>query len=247
MTELLSVCLASYNGEEFIEDQINSILDSALVSELLVSDDGSTDNTINILKEISNKDCRLKILKGPRLGLVKNFEFLIKQAKGDYIFLSDQDDIWMRNKVPVMLQALKKYDLVVSDCIIVDKHENVLFPSFFSRNPPRKNLFKNLIQNSYLGCCMGFRKSLVSRALPFPQKIPSHDWWLGLIAGIAGSVSFINTPLIKYRRHDKNVSSTSGPSKNSLYTKIYLRASIFYKLCARAFRIYIYDSFTKNN
>jgi glycosyltransferase involved in cell wall biosynthesis len=243
--KLISVCLPSYNGEKFIEEQIESILHSPLVSELLVSDDGSSDATLKILKEISSKDCRLKILNGPQKGLHKNVEFLLKLAKGDYIFLSDQDDIWMKNKIPVMLEALKKNDLVVSDCIVIDKDKKVLFPSYFSLRPPKSGLFGNLIKNSYLGCCIAFKKSIATKAIPFPPKAASHDWWIGLIAETFGSVSYIHTPLIKYRRHINNLSSTTGPSTNSLMSKIFFRIYILSALVVRVFKSFFYGNFPK--
>lgn len=243
---LISVCLPSYNGGKFIEEQIETILDSPLVSELLVSDDGSCDATLQTLKKISSKDCRLKILKGPQIGLLKNVEFLIKQAKGDYIFLSDQDDIWMKNKIPVMLDALKKSDLVVSDCIVIDHDEKVLFASYFSLRPPKPGLFNNLIKNSYLGCCMAFTNNISTKAIPFPPGCASHDWWIGLIAETFGSVSYIHKPLIKYRRHANNISSTTGPSTNSLRRKIFSRTYIFSSLGIRVLRVF-YDNFPKKN
>jgi glycosyltransferase involved in cell wall biosynthesis len=126
---VISVCVATYNGEKFIDEQLKSILLSPLVSEVIVSDDGSTDATVARVRAID--DSRVKLVEGPGKGIVCNFESLLTLAQGEYIFLADQDDLWMPNKVEVMMSSLNKADLVVCDCTVVDAKLRLLHPSFF--------------------------------------------------------------------------------------------------------------------
>ena len=204
---LISVCMTTYNGERYVAEQVRSILASPLVGELLVSDDGSTDRTLEILSGID--DSRLRLLEGPRRGLVRNFESVLALARGEYIFLSDQDDVWLPGKVETLLGYLKRADLVVSDCAVVDSQLTTLQPSFFAARGSGRGLWRNLLRNSYIGCCMAFRRELLAYALPFPAETPMHDWWLGLVAEMFGRTAFAPEPLTLYRRHGSNASTTA--------------------------------------
>lgn len=228
---MISVCLASFNGERYIREQIESILRSPKVSELIISDDGSGDATLAIVAAIS--DSRIKLLKGPGKGLIRNFEFLLEHAQGDYIFLSDQDDVWLDNKVDVSIEWLKTVDLVVSDCKIVDSQGQLLHDSFFAIRGSSQGVIKNLTQNSFLGCCMAFRRSVLGSALPFPASIPMHDWWLGLLANITGRVAFVDEALVLYRRHGGNASDTAGKSSASKMQQLVWRVSLSWLLLKR--------------
>lgn len=227
----VSVCVATFNGAPFIGAQLQSILASPLVSEVLVSDDGSTDGTRAAVEELA--DPRVRLLQGPGAGLIRNFEFLLSQASGDYIFLSDQDDIWLPEKVPVMLEHLARVDLVVSDCAVVDARLDLLHPSFFALRKSHPGLLRNIIRNSYLGCCIAFRRELLRHALPFPSRIPMHDWWLGLVADAFGSVEFIPETLLLYRRHGLNASSTAERSGATLLQQLRWRAAVVAALLVR--------------
>lgn len=172
---MISVCIATYNGEKYIKEQLKSVLLQLSVNdEVVVSDDGSNDNTVELIQSFS--DSRIKLLLKNRFSSpVRNFENALKHAKGDYIFLCDQDDIWFPGKVKTMLSYLKQYDLVVSDCKVVDADLNVISESFFSGRLSGKGFWKNLIKNTYLGCCMAFRNEVLHYVLPFPDKIAMHD------------------------------------------------------------------------
>ena len=228
---MISVCIPTFNGAHYIGDQLSSILQSSLVTEVIVSDDGSADDTLEIVR--SFRDDRIKIFIGPSSGLVKNIEYLLSLTSGDYIFLADQDDIWFPSKVEVMLSYIQKADMVICDCMVVDTQLNIVHPSFFTLRKSGKGLLKNLMRNSYLGCCLAFRRSLLEYALPFPVSLPMHDWWLGLIAESFGKVIFINEPLIMYRRHGKNFSSTAERSYSTWRTRIYWRYSLLSSLIKR--------------
>lgn len=243
---MISVCLASYNGALYIQQQVVSILVNLTASdELIVSDDGSTDATCDIIQAFN--DSRIKLLQGPGQGLVKNFEHALHHAKGDIIFLADQDDIWHRDKVQRMTAEIRKgYTLVLSDCQIVDEVGNEISSSFYTVNGSKPGLIKNIIKNSYLGCALAFRRELLKKALPFPEKVSMHDWWLGLVAECTGTTSFLPDKLISYRRHGKNVSPTGEKSKNSLLKKIHYRVSILVALLQRYFKLHFFKKFPSN-
>ncbi len=231
---MISVCIPTFNGALYIGAQLESILVSPLVTEVLVSDDGSTDNTVEIVRSFS--DARIKLIRGPCTGLVSNYESLLSLASGEYIFLADQDDVWLPNKVEVMLEHLRDADLAVCDCMVVDEQLNLLHASFFALRKSGPGLARNLLRNSYLGCCIAFRRRLLKYALPFPPGLPMHDWWLGLSAEIFGSVAFIKQPLMMYRRHGNNVTQTAERSRASWITRLRWRAILFGALVYRKFQ-----------
>lgn len=229
---MVSVCLASYNGEPFIEDQVKSILAQLQFGdELIVSDDCSTDNTVKILSRINDNRLKLHINTGPH-GFTPNFENALKYATGDIIFLSDQDDIWLPGKYDACLQALQKYDLIVTNSKVTDEKLNVINESFFSIYSSGAGILKNIfICSTYYGSCMAFRKSLLKYALPFPKyKELGHDLWLGLVAETVGQVKFIDTPYLLYRRLDSSVTVVGNlltRSKKPLLQKIQKRFIIY--------------------
>jgi glycosyltransferase involved in cell wall biosynthesis len=232
MNSPISVCVATYNGEAFVDEQLRSILESHIVGEVIVSDDGSNDRTVEIVRAVH--DPRVEIVIGPGSGLVRNVESLLRRARGDYIFLADQDDVWMPSKVDSMIEPLiRGATMVVSDCVVVNAELCELSPSYFALIGSRRGLVRNFLKNSYLGCCMAFRRELLAAALPFPKRVPAHDWWLGMVAEMVGSVQFINMPLLKYRRHGSNQSSASGRSLASLPDRLALRAHLATGLAGR--------------
>ena len=221
---MISVCLATYNGQRFIERQLTCILcQLGAEDEVIVSDDGSTDDTLFIIKQIN--DARIRIIDGPhRHSPIWNFEKSLLAAKGDYIFLSDQDDAWMADKVEVTMRYLQTYDCVVSDNTVVSPDGQIIAPSFYAINGTRPGRFYNLlIKNGYLGCCMAFRRNVLESSLPFPADIPMHDIWIGNVAAFRYSVCFIPEKLMSYNRHGDNASSASSPSAYSFIEKIRFR------------------------
>ena len=233
---MISVCLTSYNGSKYIKDQIHSILSQIdLNDELIISDDSSTDNTVEIIKSIN--DSRIKLFENMKFRhYTPNFEFTISMAKGDFIFLSDQDDIWLPNKVEIMLRNLQYYDLVVSDCYVVDKNLNIINDSFYNGKYKRNGFFKNLIHNHFLGCTLAFRKRLTKFILPFPKDILSHESWIGLNAEYFCKTHFIKDKLIFYRRHDNNYSNTLKGSTLTTRQKIIYRYRILKNILLNQFK-----------
>ena len=230
---MISVCIPTFNGATFIGAQLESILASPLVTEVIVSDDGSTDNTVEIVRSFG--DTRIRLVQGPCAGLVSNYESLLSQASGEYIFLADQDDVWLPSKVEIMLENLRDADLAVCDCIVVNEQLNLLHLSFFALRNSGPGFARNMWRNSYLGCCIALRRGLLKHALPFPSGLPMHDWWLGLIAETFGRVTFIHQPLMMYRRHGRNASPTSERSRASWITRLRWRAILFRALVCRKF------------
>lgn len=206
--EKVSVAMATYNGEKYIKEQIETILNNLDdKDELVISDDGSSDMTIEIINKINDK--RITLLEGPKKGLKKNFENAIKNTTGDLIFLSDQDDIWMENKVEKVLECFNNnnYILIQHDAIVVDEKDKVIYESFAEHRKVKTGVIKNLIKNSYHGCCIAFRKELIKEILPIPDNVYLHDEWIGIVAELNGKTYFLNEKLIKYRRHSENTSS----------------------------------------
>lgn len=230
---MISVCMPTYNGEKYIKEQLDSIFSQISVDdEVIISDDSSTDKTLEIIK--SYNDSRLKLLENNHFkSPIYNLENALKQAKGDYIFLADQDDVWFPNKVEKLLLCLTDYDCVVSDATVVNSDMTVIHESFMEINHSRKGFVNNLIKNGFLGCCMAFSSSLLKIVLPFPKNIPMHDSWIGLNATLKGKVLFLDEPLIYYRRHESNASCSSEKSKNTLSTKIKHRYNLFVETMKR--------------
>lgn len=233
----ISVCIATYNGEKYIEEQLVSILNQSMrVDEIIISDNISTDNTLEIIKKLN--DSRIKICSYDKKNRVAlNFENALKKCSGDIIFLSDQDDVWDFKKVEICVDSLKENDLVVHNAKLNDKN-------FFEENGVRKNILTNIYKSSFLGCCMCFKKNILEKALPFPKEFDTdkkprmhgHDTWLGMIALLNKRVKFLNECLIFYRRHDFNVSESSETSKRTLLEKLEWRKCLITELLKRKLR-----------
>ena len=181
---MISVCIATYNGEKYIKEQLLSILPQlGKKDEVIISDDHSTDNTLDIVKGLN--DNRIKIVMNNReKGYTSNFENALSYAIGDYIFLSDQDDIWMSNKVDYCIAELKEYDLVVSDAILINSKGEKIDDSFFYKRNVYYTWLGNIFKFGFLGCCMAFKMNVLKKALPFPKKhlYCTHDNWIFLVA-----------------------------------------------------------------
>ena len=224
---MITVCIATFNGEKYIREQLNSILfQLSLQDEVIVSDDGSTDNTISIIKSFNDK--RIKIIDGVyRHSPTLNFENALKEAKGDYIFLADQDDVWKDDKVKICLKWLQHYDCVISNAEVTDENLKILLPSLYQlMNIKSGRVYNILWKNGYTGCCMAFTKRVKDAALPFPKDIPMYDIWIGNVAAFTYTVKFIDDKLIYFRRHPLTISCNGKGSRYSLYKRLMFRVSI---------------------
>ena len=236
---MISVCMAAYNGETYIKEQLSSILNQLTnEDEVIISDDGSTDSTINIIKSFNDE--RVKILhnkqtkegKSKHQIVTANFENSLKNAKGDYIFLADQDDVWRNDKVKVCLKYLINYDILLTNSEIIDYNGKSLNENLFKKNPLQSNFFSNLYKMPFYGCCLCFKKSVLDLALPFPKKLLLHDNWIAFVAlsRNKNKIKYIDQPLVYYRRHLQNV---SGVSKNNIFFKISYRFTFLLEVIKR--------------
>ena len=224
---MISVCIATYNGERYIRQQIESIVCQLNVDdEIIVSDDGSTDGTLDIVKGIGDK--RIKIIEGPgRKSPILNFECALKASKGDFIFLSDQDDVWKPDKVEICMKWLKTYNCVVSDAEVTDNRLKPLYPSLYAIMQVRQGRIYNTIwKNGYTGCCMAFRRNVLEASLPFPKNIPMHDIWIGNVAAYKYNMIFIPDRLIHFRRHENTISCNGKGSKFTIWQQMKFRLNI---------------------
>lgn len=233
---MISVCIATYNGEDIILTQLKSILPQlGKEDEIVISDDGSQDDTVDRI--LSLNDSRINIIKGPCLGsAIPNFENALQHCKGDYIFLSDQDDKWMPHKVETCMKKFEEgYACIVTDSVVTDMDFNVINPSFNQLNHMHPGRYYNLlVKNSYLGGSMAFTREVLQKSLPFPKDIPMHDIWIGNIAAFFFNVCFIPQTCSYLRRGDHNATNTAGKSNYSLWKKIGLRWAVVKDLLKRA-------------
>lgn len=228
---MISVVMAAYKGEKFISQQVGSILKQlAEDDELVISDDYPHSETYGVLAPLIEKDKRIVYVEGPGRGVIKNFEHAIGMAKGDYIFLADQDDVWLDNKVDRVKKAFANgADLVLHNAVITDGELNKTGETAFEINRTHMGTVANIIKNSYQGCCMAFKSELKKYILPFPEKLPMHDQWIGLMAEKHGKVKLVDEPLILYRRHGNNASGNGS----SITEKIKWRLEIAFAIVNR--------------
>jgi glycosyltransferase involved in cell wall biosynthesis len=222
--------MATKNGAQYIREQIDSILPQlSSEDELIIADDCSNDNTAEIIQSYADERIKLHYNTNKK-GVTKNFETGLMLCSGEYIFLADQDDVWSPKKIETMVGHLQLHDLVICDCSVGDHALELKYKSFFDLNNSRKGLIRNILRNSYMGCCMAFRRNVLFRALPFPHDVPVHDMWIGLISEIYFHVHFLPQSLVQHRRHSNNASSTATRSFNSVHNKVYLRYCIIKNL-----------------
>lgn len=210
-TSMLSVCVASYNGEKFIVEQLTSILTQLGENdEIVIVDDCSTDATLELIEGISDR--RIKVYRHEKnTGHVQAFAHAIEKCSGDYVFLSDQDDVWLENKLSLFLE---RFAISGVECVV---------SNYYSWNPERgsksvrhtmlterQSRFGRLLllfqgRVGHLGCCMAFSKELISKAVPFPNSVDAHDRWLLLYSIIFGEIGLVEEYTLLHRKHSKNV------------------------------------------
>lgn len=234
---MISVCLATYNGERFIQRQLETIIEQlGEDDEIIISDDGSTDDTLRIIEGLHSPLIHVYINNGEH-GYTPNFENALRYAHGEYIFLSDQDDVWLPRKLEICMNALKTCDFVVSDALIIDADGNKIFPSFFDKRRHFQGFWGNMLTMGYIGCCMAFRRKLLERVLPFPSdhRLCTHDNWILLIALGYYKVKILDEKLVGYRRHGRNASVGQNTASASTYFRLKYRAYLLVHLIGRMF------------
>lgn len=218
----ISVVMATYNGGQYLAAQIDSILSQTLAPfELVIVDDGSTDNTLAIIRQYQEKHAHLFLYENEEnLGYIKNFEKGMQLATGDLIALSDQDDVWHTEKLATLISNMGTSEIVYSDSELIDESGKLL--------GKKMSEIRNMV--SYDDCLMYavgawapghamlFRKELVARCLPFPSQV-THDFWLGFVASCRGTVQFLPQSLVYYRQHDSNAIGANTHADRPLQLK----------------------------
>ncbi len=212
------ILLATHNGESYISAQLNSILEQTNTSwKLLIHDDNSTDNTVDIIKQYQKQySSKIQFIDDDiSFGNASdNFNFLLGYIDTEYIMFCDQDDVWKKDKIDKTLQKMKEVEkegkqavLIHTDLVVVDESLQVLNNSFWdyqNLNPKNSNFSHFVIQNNITGCSVMINKKLAKLALPIPKETIMHDWWLGLVASKFGKIAYLNEPTILYRQHLAN-------------------------------------------
>jgi glycosyltransferase involved in cell wall biosynthesis len=229
-----SVVLASCEGERYIGAQLDSIIPQLSADdEIIISDDASTDGTLDEIAR--RKDGRIVVHRNAvRIGYIGNFQRAIQQSRGDVIFFSDQDDIWLPNKIAIMDAALKLKSCACSDSIVVDENLRQIHPSYFKwRRTRGYSAWPIFLKPPVIGATLACRTRYLTSLLPFPAGVP-HDFWISFNAAWDDSLEVIHAPLILYRRHSRALSPTATTrQRRRLYTIFAER----YRLLRAAFRL----------
>lgn len=227
----VDILLATYNGEKYVSEQIESILNQSYKNiRLIISDDCSKDSTPEILEKYKNLDERVIVfIQKENLGVVKNIEFLLNQVDSPLYMLADQDDYWLPEKVEMSVRTMqeKNADLVFGDLEVVDQNLQQIYPSFGDFMLLNKKIAKyidsykvNYLYNCVTGCTVLSKKEFIKNILPLPtnSKFLIHDHWIGLMASINGKLAYMPEKYIKYRQHGDNQVGTNKLSHG--FTKV---------------------------
>ena len=206
--------MAAYNGEQYIQEQLLSILGQlSSEDEVIIVDDASADQTRARIKEIV--DSRVKMIENTEnIGIRSSFEKALRNASGEIIFFSDQDDIWERDKVAQVLEAFSKdtaITLVLTNGIKIEQDGKPTAKRVL-KTPVRFGIVNTLAKNPYYGCLMAFRREILEICLPIPSSNATHDSWIGTINSLIGKSHYLDKDLVYYRRHGANATKeVHGP------------------------------------
>ena len=235
----VSVVMATYNGQRYLKEQIDSVLaELRPEDEFIVVDDASTDGTAAILDSLTWSS--LRIVKNlNNIGVLQTFERGLTLARGDVIFLCDQDDVWLPGKRSSFIEAFaadERLLVAISDAQMIDANGVMLAPSFMAtRGGFKGGMISTILRNRFLGCAMAMRRDVLAAALPIPRFVPMHDMWLGAVASACGHVHYIESPLLRYRRHGGNVS----PSRRQGWLRMLRwRGQLIWGLVIRFWRLH---------
>lgn len=222
MNDIVTILLPTYNGEKYLKEQIDSILNQTYKEiKLIISDDGSKDSTVDILKQYKEKDSRIELYIQPKnMGVVKEIEFLLGKVETPYYMLADQDDYWLPKKVEKSLETLKKQnaDLVFGDLEVVDENLNTIYPSFGDFMLLNRKIHKyinsykvNYLYNCVTGCTVLAKRETIKYIIPIPTKSKYliHDHWISIMLSLNGKLAYMDEKYIKYRQHGNNQVGTN--------------------------------------
>lgn len=218
----VSVAMATYNGEKYLREQLDSIISQLSNNdEIIISDDGSTDETLNILLEYKSRYSFIKIYKGPERGVFSNFNNALLHCNNEIIFLSDQDDIWLEGKVKDICSIFEDNDVSLvlhNGYHFYDIGENKMNRMI---KQYKKGWLNNWAFSSYWGCCMAFRLSFINKYIPLKTNGCAHDQLIGMIGEKYTNPIFVDKFLIKHRVHEKNLTRERNFA-NKIFFRIYL-------------------------
>ncbi|MCC9680315.1 glycosyltransferase family 2 protein, partial [Streptococcus agalactiae] len=211
----VNILMATYNGEKFLAQQIESIQKQTFKEwNLLIRDDGSSDKTCDIIRNFTAKDSRIRFInenEHHNLGVIKSFFTLVNYEVADFYFFSDQDDVWLPEKLSVSLEAAKHKAsdvplLVYTDLKVVNQELNILQDSMIRAQSHHANttLLPELTENTVTGGTMMINHALAEKWFT-PNDILMHDWFLALLAASLGEIIYLDLPTQLYRQHDNNV------------------------------------------
>jgi glycosyltransferase involved in cell wall biosynthesis len=231
--------MATYNGAMHVVTQISSILKQLnAADQLIVVDDRSTDNTVEIIENF--RDPRIQLIINPvNVGAALTFNRALQEVRGDIVFLSDQDDRWHDGKVATVVKMLetRKLDLLVHDAVVV-RGGQVVHASLFEMAGSSPGVIKNIVSNTFTGCCMAFRRDILRDVLPISAHIGIfHDAWIGVLAQYFGyKVAFVPVPLMDFIRHGGNASTLQ---RRSMVPIIVDRVAFVTALALQIGRVYV--------
>lgn len=226
----VSVALASYNGEKYLREQLDSILTQSYpIYELIIVDDCSCDSTSQILHHYAAQYPQIHLEFNPHnLGVVKTFERALQLCRGELIALADQDDYWSNDKIAKLVNALGDSLLIHSDILVVDEALQPLQEGQFTHKRLTRGLYVDyLLFNDVTGCTLLMKRELLDLVLPIPDGVYMHDHYLALIAAFYKRISYLDAPLVKYRQHSSNVvgaKATNQKNHHQLHAQHYLRS-----------------------
>jgi glycosyltransferase involved in cell wall biosynthesis len=232
-----SVCMATYNGSKFIQEQIESIVEQSLqVDQIIIVDDASVDDTVSIISAV--KDPRIRLIRNKtNRGVIHSFNEAISCASGEIVFLCDQDDVWRRDKVETCIRyfaANPNKSVVISNASVIDAMGHEVRNSWFGGEGFKGGFVRNLVKNRYTGCMMAMRRAEIIDFCPVPASVPMHDMWIGLMNEIYGQTGYIHEPLMSYRRHSNNATKeTRAPVARMLGWRLRLAWEIGKKWWSR--------------
>lgn len=208
----ISVCMTTYNGEQYVLQQIGSILSQlGPDDELVVADDCSSDGTVALINTLTDPRIRLRC-NTTNLGVIRNFGQALEHCRGELIFLSDQDDLWKPDRVAQTMSIFRErpeVTLVLANMEVIDAEGALLEASHLNlpwgTGPGFLRAVRHIIKNRYYGCALAFRRSMLDAILPIPSTVPMHDMWIGILNDLYGQTYYLEKPLIQYRRHGRNV------------------------------------------
>lgn len=231
----IEIVLATYNGARYLAEQLESLLNQKPGSlSIIVSDDGSSDETLSIIHRYEAQyPGRIRLLPpGPSQGASANFNYLLTSTKAAYVFLADQDDVWDCDKVATFHSEMQRLEcqygsdtpiLIHGDLRVVDSELTSISPSFFQlqRLDFRRSRFKDLLcQNVVTGCTVILNRALIEKSLPVSSQAIMHDWWLGLVAAAFGRIAFLDKATMAYRQHGANTVGARGWHANFLFKRM---------------------------